>query len=85
MIVDSLAESLKSSIKSIILSDLDLPEGKTVSDTAPDNQYMRMFGRRFCNLDYKHIVYIIHDDYMNNVDRFILEKKGKPKIDVINI
>lgn len=76
IIVDRLSESLRS-IKSITLSDLDLPEDKSVSDTLSNNEHMKMFGRRFFNLNYKHIVYIIHDDYMNNIDKFILEIKGK--------
>jgi len=74
--VDSLAKSL-TSIKSITLSDLDIPEEKSVYDTLPKNEHMRMFGRRFFNLNYKHIVYIIHDDYMNNIDKFILGIKGE--------
>lgn len=60
-----------------MLSDLDLPKYNTISDTVLNNDYVNMFGRKFCNINYKHIVYITHDDYMNNVDRFILEKKGK--------
>lgn len=71
---DRLAESL-TSIKSITLSDLDLPKYKSVSDTLPNNEHTRMFGRRFFNLNYKHIIYLIHDDYMNNIDKFILEIK----------
>ncbi|VVC36158.1 Hypothetical protein CINCED_3A000166 [Cinara cedri] len=69
---DSLAKSLVS-IKSIMLSDLNLPGHEISND--PDGKYINMFGRRFPNLNYKHIVYIVHDNYMNNVDRFILEKK----------
>lgn len=60
--------------KSIILSDIDLKEqNTTVSD---GQEYTCIFGRQFPNLNYKNIVYIVHDNYMNNVDRFILEKKG---------
>lgn len=63
--------------KSIILSDLDLKEQNTTSCTVSDGQeYTCIFGRRFPDLNYKNIVYIVHDNYMNNVDRFILEKKG---------
>lgn len=67
-------------MKSIILSDLDLPGNKTVGDTMPDNKYTTLFGRRFHNLNYKCIIYIIHDDYMNNVDRFILRNNGEKNI-----
>lgn len=78
-IVEQLADSL-ASIKSITLSELDLPEYETNSDTSVNNEnIISMFGRRFCNLNYKYIVYITYDGYMNNVDRFILEKKGKTK------
>lgn len=38
---------------------------------------MSLFGRTFCDLNYKYIVYLVYDNYMNNVDRFILQKKGK--------
>lgn len=71
-----MAESLTST-KSISLSNLNLPEHQTVNDIVSNNEYSSLFGRRFCKLDYKYIVYITHDNYMNNVDRFILEKKGK--------
>ncbi|KAF0761178.1 2-3-amino-3-carboxypropyl histidine synthase subunit 2 isoform X1 [Aphis craccivora] len=72
---DNLAKSL-SSTKTIILSDIDLNEHKTTSCTvSDDNEYTSIFGRRFRNLNYKNIVYIVNDNYMNNVDRFILEKK----------
>lgn len=65
------------SAKSIILSDIDLKEQNTTESTVSDShEYISMFGRRFHDLNYKNIVYIIHDNYMNNVDRFILEKKG---------
>lgn len=74
-----MAEHL-SFMKSIILSDLDLPENKTVDDTMADNKYTTLFGRRFYNLKYKNIIYIIHDDYMNNVDRFILKNNGERHI-----
>lgn len=76
--LDQLAESL-ASLKSIILSDLNLPEHITTKNTSniSDNEFTNIFGRQFCNLNYKYIVYLIHDNYMNNVDRFILEKKGK--------
>lgn len=71
-----MAKSLTSA-KSIILSDIDLKEQNTTKSTVSDDQeYTSMFGRRFHNLNYKNIVYLIHDNYMNNVDRFILEKKG---------
>jgi len=71
-----LAKSLTSA-KSIILSDIDLKEENTTKSIITDgHEYTSMFGRRFHNLNYKNIVYIIHDNYMNNVDRFILEKKG---------
>lgn len=71
-----MAKSL-SSTKTIILSDIDLNEHKTTSCTvSDDNEYTSIFGRRFRNLNYKNIVYIVNDNYMNNVDRFILEKKG---------
>lgn len=76
IILDSLAKSL-SSTKTIILSDIDLNEHKTTSCTVSDDyEYTSIFGRRFHNLNYKNIVYIVNDNYMNNVDRFILEKKG---------
>jgi len=75
-VLDNLAKSL-SSTKSIILSDIDLKEDKTTSCTvSDDHEYTSIFGRRFLNLNYKNIVYITNDNYMNNVDRFILEKKG---------
>lgn len=65
-------------MKSITLSDLDLPKHGITSNNLPDDdKYTSKFGRRFRNLDFKYIVYIIHNDYMNNVDRFILNKKGK--------
>lgn len=64
----------------VTLSDLDLPNHETTSDTVTDIEYTSIFGRRFRNLEYKHIVYIVHDNYMNNVDRFILEKKGIDKL-----
>lgn len=68
-------------MKSIILSHLNLPEIGTINNTnnLPTSDFTSMFGRRFCNLNYKYIVYIIHNNYMNNVDRFILKKKGKNK------
>ncbi|XP_050440514.1 2-(3-amino-3-carboxypropyl)histidine synthase subunit 2 [Adelges cooleyi] len=65
---DSLAESL-SSINSIIMSNLDLPENEN------DPNIVKLFGRQFQNVQYKYIVYITHDDYMNNVNRFILNKR----------
>ncbi|XP_008187718.1 2-(3-amino-3-carboxypropyl)histidine synthase subunit 2 isoform X1 [Acyrthosiphon pisum] len=72
---DHLAKSLAPA-KSIILSDIDLKEQNTTSCTVSDGQeYTCIFGRQFPNLNYKNIVYIVHDNYMNNVDRFILEKK----------
>lgn len=72
---DNLAKSLKSA-KSIILSDIDLKEHKITSCTvSDDHEYTNIFGRRFRNLNYKYIVYIMYDNYVNNVDRFILEKK----------
>jgi hypothetical protein len=67
-------------MKSIILSDLDLPENKNVANNMSDNEYTTLFGRRFNNLNYKNIIYIIHDDYMNNVDRFILKNNGEKHI-----
>lgn len=76
VIEDSLAQSLMA-IKTISLSNLDLPGHQKVNDIVSNNEYSSKFGRRFCNLDYKYIVYITHDNYMNNVDRFILEEKGK--------
>jgi len=75
-IPDHLAKSLAPA-KSIVLSDIDLKEQNTTSSTVSDGQeYTCLFGRRYPNLNYKNIVYIVHDNYMNNVDRFILEKKG---------
>ncbi|XP_022174866.1 2-(3-amino-3-carboxypropyl)histidine synthase subunit 2 [Myzus persicae] len=72
---DHLAKSL-SSAKSIMVSDIDLKDQNTTSYAlSNDHECTSIFGRRFHNLNYKHIVYIIHDNYMNNVDRFILEKK----------
>lgn len=79
-IPDSLAESLKSAT-AITLSDIDLKEHQTTScTTADDHEYTSIFGRRFYDLNYNRIVYIVHDNYMNNVDRFILEKNGKINI-----
>lgn len=68
-------------MKSVIVSHLNLPELETINNinNSPTNEFTNMFGRRFCNLNYKYIVYIVHDNYMNNVDRFILEKNGKNK------
>jgi len=75
-IPDNLVKSLAPA-KSIILSDIDLKEQNTTNCIASDGQeYICIFGRRFPNLNYKNIVYIVHDNYMNNVDRFILEKNG---------
>lgn len=70
----SLAESL-ASIKSLTLSDLNLSSCYATGDVKPDGECASLFGRQFRNLNYKYIVYLVHDDYMNNVDRFILEKK----------
>lgn len=73
---DRLAESLMS-IKLLTLSDLNLSTYDTTSDVKPDSECTNLFGRRFRDLNYKYIVYLVHDNYMNNVDRFILEKKGE--------
>lgn len=60
-----------------MVSDIDFKDQNTTSYAlSNDHECTSIFGRRFHNLNYKHIVYIIHDNYMNNVDRFILEKKG---------
>lgn len=77
LILDHLAELL-APVKSVTLSDLDLPKCKTNIDILSAS--ISIFGRQFNKLNYKYIVYLIHDDYMNNVDRFILEKNGKYSI-----
>ncbi|XP_050521998.1 2-(3-amino-3-carboxypropyl)histidine synthase subunit 2 isoform X2 [Daktulosphaira vitifoliae] len=64
-----LVESL-ASIKSIVISNLDLPHSEENKDV------VKLFGRQFSDCNYKYIIYLTFDNYMNNVNRFILNKQG---------